>query len=387
MDEISPRKVALVARNVSGLSGTATTVIQHLRYLAGQGAKVDIWSERIDKPLIRHMGGKGYKIPRFPFGKQTRRTFFSRAFEVLSQAKGYDLVFGHGDLVKQDILSLHNCVHDAHFAIHGRDLPASSAVGRFHSHMLGDPLHFKQMIANSWMMRRLISERYQIPQAKISVIYPGYNPKKFNAGDRERFRNATREQLQISPQHFLLGLITSGDFRKRGVDPFLEALTLLPSALRLNLQVIILGSHKNKTEYLRKLRKMELETKVRFLPPVTDVERYFHALDLYVHPALFEEFGQSVQEAMVCGIPTLTTHAVGATELLSEPGLRSLMLEGVTPQSIARGITTFIQDDNLRQKWRELTASDYSPNTWEENCKKTHQLMQALSEDASSAVR
>src|SRR5699024_10222010 len=35
-----------------------------------------------------------------------------------------------------------------------------------------------------------------------------------------------------------------------------------------------------------------------------------------VHPARIEEFGQSVQEAMACGVPLVSSRRVGATELL-----------------------------------------------------------------------
>jgi glycosyltransferase involved in cell wall biosynthesis len=45
-------------------------------------------------------------------------------------------------------------------------------------------------------------------------------------------------------------------------------------------------------------------------------ERWFSALDLFLYPALFEEFGMVVLEAQALGLPIVTSRRVGAAECL-----------------------------------------------------------------------
>ena len=148
------------------------------------------------------------------------------------------------------------------------------------------------------------------------MIHPGFSQSRFRPQDWP-LGAPLRRELGMAEGEILLGLVTSGDFVKRGVALFLKAVGGLREELRSKLHVLIVGREKDLEPYRRLAGEAGLGERARFLAPRPEVERIYHALDLMVHPALFEEFGQSVQEAMACGVPVVTSARVGAAELLA----------------------------------------------------------------------
>lgn len=118
--------------------------------------------------------------------------------------------------------------------------------------------------------------------------------------------------------------------------------------------------------YLRRAGAEGLDDVVRFLPPSPEVEKFYHVLDVYVHPAFYEEFGQSVQEALACGLPVLTNKKVGAGELMRGEA-REYLLESVQPQPLVEQIVALAQDPSLRRRLGELGPAAVAKNRWDDN--------------------
>jgi glycosyltransferase involved in cell wall biosynthesis len=112
----------------------------------------------------------------------------------------------------------------------------------------------------------------------------------------------------------LVGLITSGDFQKRGLDRFVRCAELV-AAERADARFLVVGSKSLPDS----VRAHPLATSGRLLhrPKSRDPERWFAALDVFLYPALFEEFGMVVSEAQAMGLPIVTSRMVGATECLA----------------------------------------------------------------------
>ena len=68
---------------------------------------------------------------------------------------------------------------------------------------------------------------FNISEKKIQVIYPGYDPKQFNTLNHDDIRTRVRASLNIPKDMLVIGFITSGDFKKRAFDLFIEALHAL----------------------------------------------------------------------------------------------------------------------------------------------------------------
>src|SRR5690606_23904397 len=83
---------------------------------------------------------------------------------------------------------------------------------------------FKVCIANSNLMSDYLQRRFNLPADRLRVIYPGYDPQRFNPAAMQRHRLASRQRLGVDADACVIGLITSGAFAKRGLDLVLQAL-------------------------------------------------------------------------------------------------------------------------------------------------------------------
>lgn len=357
-------RIALVCRQVAGLSGAAAIVLEEARRLSERGWSVHVYGERLDPTALKAAGANARRVPGFPWGSYLKRRIFAFLADRAVARGGYDLVHGHGDCLRQDVLSLHNCVHAAYEAVHGKALPEGSGVGRLHARILAEQ-GFRLLMANSELMREEVVRRFAVPREKVVVIYPGHDPSRFKPQDREGFRARTRRELGLADSDLLFGLVTSGDFLKRGVGTFLGA---LGRARRrgASVKALVMGKEARLGSYLRRAAESGLGASVRFLPPSPGVERYYHALDVYVHPALYEEFGMSVLEAMACGLPVIAGARVGAAELMVGEA-REFLLRASEEEELAEKIMQLAGDPELRGRLGALGCAAARGRTWDDH--------------------
>ena len=369
-------RIAIVSRWAHGVTGTTTTLLEHSRRLAAQGWEVHLYGEKVDAGRFAAAGAEPHIVPRLPIGGFLKRRAFAWKVGRELSSESFDVVFGHGDGLQQDILSLHNCVHAAAEAVHGRGPGLFSGVALMHARQLRGRL-FKRVIANSQLTKRDIVARFGVPEDRVSVIYPGHDPQRFKASDRGALGPAMRERAGVRPDELLVGLITSGDFQKRGVAPFLESLGRLPAGVKERMRVLVVGAESRLGPYRRMAAEAGLGARVAFLPPEKEVQRFFHALDLYVHPALFEEFGQSVQEAMACGVPVLTSRRVGAAELFGAEAAGEV-LDAPTPEGLAASMAALLGDPARRDRLAEAGLKACAGNTWDRNFEQTYEVIETV---------
>ncbi|MDD5657395.1 MAG: glycosyltransferase family 4 protein [Elusimicrobia bacterium] len=367
--------VAIAARRVEGLSGTTTTIIEHSRRLAALGCRVQVFGERLDRGRIRAAGAETRWIPGWPWGSAFKRRFFAVICDRVLAGRGFDLVHGHGDNFAQDVLSLHNCVHAAHEAVRGEPLPAASGVGRVHERILREG-RFRLLIANSGLMRDEVRGRFGVPAEKIEVIYPGYDPGRFQPADRDILRGPARAELGVGGEEALFGLITSGDFVKRGVDTFLAAMRRVLRA-GVKARALVIGKEARLAPYLRRAEAEGVAQATRFLSPTADIARWFHALDVYVHPARYEEFGQSVQEALACGVAVVAGRRVGAAELMRGEA-RDFLLERGDAEELAGKLVRLAREPERRARLAAQGPAAVAGNTWDANFRATLACYQRL---------
>jgi UDP-glucose:(heptosyl)LPS alpha-1,3-glucosyltransferase len=369
VDLLKGLRLAIVCREAAGFGGTTTTIIEHARRLAALGCEVDVYGWKLDERRLMDAGAQPVRVPGLAFGGTFKRKIFAWLADRAT-ARGYGLVHGHGDNLNQDVLSLHNCVHAAHEAVHGTPVDGSRGVAFVHAQQLR-ARRFKTLIANSELMKREVVSRFDVPAAAVEVIHPGYDPKRFSAADRARLRPSARRELGFSDGDVAVGLITSGDFKKRGVEEFIAALGRLTTPVK----AVVIGKEGKLGPYRERARGLKSE--LRFVEPSSDVARFYHALDIYVHPAHYEEFGQSVQEALACGLPVVTTGSVGAAELLPREA-RETVLEKLDVAALARMIDRLASDAGLRQRLAVLGPSAVSRNTWDANFEATARVYRGV---------
>ncbi|MBI4387331.1 MAG: glycosyltransferase family 4 protein [Elusimicrobia bacterium] len=369
------RRLAIAARWIEGSSGAETLILEHARRFATLGWEVHLYGERLDEARIRQAGALSHRLRTIPWGSYLKRRIFAWRFERAARKLPSPWIIGHGDTLRQDMLFLHNCVHGAHEAVHGAPLPGGSGAGRMHERILRER-RFRLLVANSELMRQDIGRRFDVPQERMTVIHPGHDPAQYKPEDRP-LGASVRRQLGAGPDRFLIGLVTSGDFRKRGVDLFLQILGRLPPDTRRNVRAVVLGKESNVGAYQKLAAKAGLRGQVAFLPPQPNVSRYYHALDVFLYPALFEEFGMSVLEAMACRVPVLTSRRVGAAELFKGQWA-DIALEQPEPEAFAARLEALLNHEELRRRYGEASVLAARETTWARHFQRVTEASQPL---------
>jgi len=377
-------RVAIGNRLISGVTGAASIILEHASRMSQLGWEVHCFAESIDAKRVRAAGAVPHRVLRWPWGSYFKRRLFAWLAGRKIAAGGFDLVFGHGDLLDQDVLYLHNCVHAAHEAVQGVPLPGSAGVGRIHASFLQDR-RFQFVVANSRLMADDLGSRFKVPDERIRVVYPGFDPARFRPSDRQRLGPSIRAKLGVPPEGLLVGLITSGDFQKRGVDLFLETLAALPAELKTTTHALIVGRERRLDEYERRTAESGLGSRVHFLQPEPDVAPYFHALDVYVFPCRYEEFGMSALEAMACGLPVLTSARTGVSEILSGEAKGSLPTKP-DPKYLAPLLTALLRSAEMRMRWGREAALVSQACVWDAHWKGMSQVCQSTLRQKGVAV-
>ena len=325
-------------------SGSARTAYENIRYFQSRGFEVHVASLTMDQKLILSLGAIPHKL--LPFFKSTglaRRKWYNWQVQRLRNKLKPQITLGHGDISEQDVLTLHNCVFLASELINGHKLDPEHEMALTHGPLLKNS-EFKKMIANSELMKKDTVTRFGVAPEKIEVVYPALDTKTFYPLSLEK-KSLLKARFQF-PDKVIISLVTSGNFKKRGLDLFISAIEALPEELRQKASFRVLGKDEDGT-YSRPF--------LTFDPGLDDIQNYFNAIDIFVLPARIEEFGRVVLEAMGCGLPVITTDKVGAGELLTDES-RSFVVPAGNVSALKNAMAELITKPELRSYLGEQNA-------------------------------
>ncbi|PIR18466.1 MAG: hypothetical protein COV48_07390, partial [Elusimicrobia bacterium CG11_big_fil_rev_8_21_14_0_20_64_6] len=216
---------------------------------------------------------------------------------------------------------------------------------------------------------------FGVPAERVLVIYPGFDSCRFNPGGRGDFREPMRAELGVKPGEILYGLVTSGDFEKRGLKAFLRAFAAVARQRRAA-RAVVVGKESRPGPYLALARELGIAGRVVFRDPIPEVWRFYHALDVYVHPARWEEFGMSVLEALACGQPVIAGASVGAAELFTGEQ-RAFVLGEPSGEALERAMLA-LAEASLRERMGALGPAVAAPCVWDRGASAVHDLYESL---------
>ena len=163
----------------------------------------------------------------------------------------------------------------------------------------------------------LLSEReqaryqacYATPNSRFHLLPPVIARDRIRPANAESRRRDGRARLDLDDD--VLAMLQIGaSVVTKGVDRSIRALAALPPDLAPRTKLLVAGGGESRPAR-RLAAKMRVADRVTFLGPRDDVPDLLLAADLLVHPARRENTGQAILEAMVAGLPVLTTNACG----------------------------------------------------------------------------
>ncbi|MGH8068914.1 MAG: glycosyltransferase family 4 protein [Candidatus Entotheonellia bacterium] len=180
------------------------------------------------------------------------------------------------------------------------------------------------IVANAQHGQDEIIHHYSVPPTRLLTIYNGVDTDRFNAGVRQRFREAQRAAWGVSADDLVLLGVGSG-FHRKGLDRTIAALGQLHRRGSVHVRLVVVGKGRP-GPYRRLARQAAVADLVRFEGHRADVERCYAGADLFVLPTLYDPFANACLEAMACGLPVLTTTANGVVELIRD-GINGRVLD------------------------------------------------------------
>tara|TARA_R110002072_G_scaffold7206_1_gene39523 strand:+ start:593 stop:1840 length:1248 start_codon:yes stop_codon:yes gene_type:complete len=341
MEDVPTAVIAI--RNLNKTTGAARIALQQISILKNLGYHVTIICEKINKETIVPYGVDLKIIKKIPLSSYIRRLWFSKRANAWCQNNKPSLIISHGDMENANIIFMHNCVDLAQEIIYPKSTQQQKSVSKIHNKVLRKG-SYQHVVANSQLMANDLTTRYDIPAQKISISYPGFDAHQFNAFKKSIFRQKKRDELGIKQEEKLIGLITSGDFKKRNLDFFIEISRDLVNTTNALYRFLVIGQGEIEA-YKEKAVRLGVDQYFIWKKTVPEVEHYYAALDLFVLPAHIEEFGCVILEAMACSTLTLMSERVGAGELLKGE-LRNLIVKGYLSEQWAEKIESLMLKDN-----------------------------------------
>jgi len=200
--------------------------------------------------------------------------------------------------------------------------------------------------------KNLISEKYKIPQNKITVI-PNSTYLKL-AQNRP-------QTLDIPVRLLFVGRLSV----QKNIPLLIKALNICIYRYRLPIQLQIAGDGEKKQQLRQMVKQLKLDKYVTFLGnvPLSEMQKLYTTSDIFVLPSIIESFGTVIIEAMACGVPVIATNIPGVRNIVKN-GVNGLLVNQ-NPQAIAKAINLLINNQKLRNKLIHHGFEEVKKYSWE----------------------
>jgi UDP-glucose:(heptosyl)LPS alpha-1,3-glucosyltransferase len=345
--------------------------------LSKRGHEVHIFS-RVTEEMDR-MDYQIHRIPVWKYPRSLRMLSFLINTARVVQLFDFDIIHGVEGTLTMSIFNPHEGVEKAYLRQEFRSIPNRvyylyKILKRYLS-----PSHYlklwiqkkqylsrrvKRIIAISKMVKEDIIRYYGVPEEKITVIINCVDANRFHPKNRDRYRNEIREQLGIDTNDMVL-LFVGNNYRLKGVEPLLRAKALLRRRFPKTPICLLIVGRGQSWYYKRLTKRIGLLDHTFFLGSVKEIERYYSASDIYVHPTFYDSCSLTVLEAMASGLPVITSRFNGAADMiLSDEGGRVLE-DPRDIEKLADSIACFFNEEQRKnaqivtRQWVERYSPTY----------------------------
>lgn len=198
-----------------------------------------------------------------------------------------------------------------------------------------------RLVANSQGTKRDLVEHFPLRPENVTVIY--------NLVDTAAVRRLAAEAVEPGvSRNGIPTIVALARFdRHKGIPYLLQACALVRRELPV--QLLLIGQGKAREELAALARQLGLGDAVVFLGHQTNPFRWLKHAQVFVHPALYEGFGQVVVEAMALGLPVVATRCPHGPSEAIEDGRSGLLVPPADAPALAAAILRVLRDDGLRE--------------------------------------
>lgn len=254
---------------------------------------------------------------------------------------------------------------------------ASSLINRLSRSVPRSIKKSERIIVISDNTKKEIIEEYNVPEEKISVVYP--------AVDHELFKPASIEDIEkIKTKYKISGnyiLSLSTIEPRKNLIGTMNAYSKLPPSIQDTHSLILAGGKGWLDEEINaRIKQLSSNLNISLIGYVDekDLPSLYSGASVFVYPSFYEGWGMPIQEAMACGTPVITANN---SSLPESGGNAAIYVDAEDTDSIARGIEKILSNKDLARNLTSKGLLHTSNFTWENSAK---QLLNAINKATSS---
>lgn len=268
-----------------------------------------------EKEIIK-MGGKIYRIEKYTGRnhfkyKKSWNDFFVNYPE-------YKIVHGHVRSTASIYLKIAKknkriAISHSHSTSSGKGLEAIvKSVIQFPIRNIADYMIACSQPAGEWLYGKKIIEK-----ENFFIVKNGIDTDKFIFDNNKRLLK--RAELDLTNK-LVIGHI--GRFTHAKNHSFLLEIFNELHHLEKESVLLLVGNGEEKQHIKKKVKNMNLEKKVLFIDPSSDISDYLFAMDIFVFPSIFEGLGIAVIEAQASDLPCFVSNKIPLEACLSNNIIR-----------------------------------------------------------------
>lgn len=189
----------------------------------------------------------------------------------------------------------------------------------------------------------------RVPARKLRVLGNGVDLERFRPDDGGGVRAEVRAELAIDPDAVVIGAVGRLVLEK-GYAELIEAWERVHVAHPDAVLIVAGPDEPGKADSVPRdhIRRGEAAG-IRFLGMRDDVERLYHAMDLYVLASHREGYPRSAMEACACGVPVVATDIRGCRQVVVD-GENGRLVPVSSPGPLADALAELVADGATRRR-------------------------------------
>ena len=234
----------------------------------------------------------------------------------------------------------------------------------------------KGVVTTGERLRRHLLETLGLDPARVTSVPTGIDIERFTPADK----TAAKIALGLDPQHKHLGIVAT----LRSWKGHLFLLDAFEQMKRSDLHLMIVGEGPMRSQIEDRIAALGIGGRVTLTGQRSDPEHWLQAMDVFCLPSYANEgVPQAILQAMLCGLPIVTTPVGAILEAVSD-GETALITAPKDVTALAAAIARLIDDGALSTRLgdaaRRVASADFSR---EAMLDKMEHLFAAAMRDAS----
>ena len=331
---------------------------------AERGHSIDVYTMDWKGPKPENYNITIVPVNQWSNHKKTKA--FSKKLNIILAQQNYDVVIGFNRMPGLDLYySADPCYVDKINHLKPAIYKLSPRYKHFSAFekAVFDPSSKTQLMMLSEIEQKKYIAHYHTPKDRFHLLPPGISADRKRPVDADKLRKKWRTEFNIQDDEKVVLMIGSA-FKRKGLERTILGVASLSQDLQSKTHIMMIGED-NPKPFQALAEKLGIAKQLHIFLGRDDVPDFLLGADLLSHPAISENTGNVILEAIVAGLPVLISGACGYAFHVkrSKSGL------------IAE--EPFSQDDFNQKLETMLTSAEHS--TWVENC-----IKYSLTEDLYS---